>query len=222
MTAAVAPPAPAATVRRPVVAGLPAPTRADVPSVLDELIGAAVTGEPRAVDRLLAEIHPLVLRYCRARLGRCETVLCSAEDVAQEVCLAVVGALPRYVVKGLSFRAFVYGIAAHKVTDVFRVRGRNRTDPVADLPDDVPVQEDGPEFRMLAGELSARLGALLGVLTPRQREVLVLRVAVGLSAEQTAVAVGSTPGAVRVTQHRALTRLREMLLAEAGAVARAG
>ena len=47
----------------------------------------------------------------------------------------MISALPNYELKGLSFRAFVYGIAAHKVTDAFRAIGRNRTDPVADLPD---------------------------------------------------------------------------------------
>jgi hypothetical protein len=41
--------------------------------------------------------------------------------------------------------------------------------------------------------------------------VLVLRLAVGVSAEQTAEAIGSTPGAVRVTQHRALLRLRRII-----------
>ena len=56
-----------------------------------------------------------------------------------------------------------------------------------------------------------RLGHLLHKLTPRQREVLVLRIAVGLSAEETAQVVGSTPGAVRVTQHRALNRLRGVI-----------
>ena len=48
----------------------------------------------------------------------------------------------------------------------------------------------------------------------KQREILVLRVVVGLSAEQTADAVGSTPGAVRVAQHRALSRLRKVLTSE--------
>lgn len=179
-------------------------------SVLESLVGAAVGGDRRARDRLLAEIHPLVLRYCRGRLGRQETVIGSADDVAQEVCVAVVGALAGYTVKGLSFRAFVYGIAAHKVTDAFRAIGRNRTEPMAELPD-VPVLHDGPEARALAGELGQRLGGLLHTLTPRQREVLVLRIAVGLSAEETAAAVGSTPGAVRVTQHRALNRLRGVI-----------
>ena len=177
---------------------------------LESMVAAAVAGEDRAQDRLLAEIHPFVLRYCRGRLGRQECVTGSADDVAQEVCLAVVSALPAYKMRGLSFRAFVYGIAAHKVTDAFRVIGRNRTEPMPELPDS-PMADDGPEHRLLACELSEQLGELLHILTPRQREVLVLRVAVGLSAEETAAAVRSTPGAVRVTQHRALNRLRAAL-----------
>ncbi|MCU1661100.1 MAG: polymerase sigma-70 factor, subfamily [Pseudonocardiales bacterium] len=180
------------------------------PSLLDGLVAEALAGEPRAKDRLLGTIHPLVLRYCRGRLGRQETVIGSADDIAQEVCLAVVNALPGYTIKGLSFRAFVYGIAAHKVTDAFRAISRNRAEPMADLPD-VPVVLDGPEHHLLATELTERLSGLLRHLTPRQREVLVLRIAVGLSAEETAQAVGSTPGAVRVTQHRALNRLRRIL-----------
>ena len=184
--------------------------------MIDTLVAGAVGGDARARDDLLALIHPLVLKYCRARLGRQESLMGSADDVAQDVCMAVVGALPNYQLKGLSFRAFVYGIAAHKVTDAFRAIGRNRAEPVADLPDG-PVTADGPEHRLLAAEMSARLGKLLAHLTPRQREVLVLRLAVGLSAEETAQAVRSTPGAVRVTQHRALGRLRKILLGESGA-----
>jgi RNA polymerase sigma-70 factor (ECF subfamily) len=186
--------------------------RVAAPSPLEGLVGPAIAGDERARDRLLAEIHPLVLRYCRARLGRQESVSISADDVAQEICLAVVTALPGYALKGLSFRAFVYGIAAHKVTDAFRAMGRNRTEPMADLPDAPVAGADGPENQLLAGELSVYLGTLLHVLTSRQREVLVLRIAVGMSAEETADTVGSTPGAVRVTQHRALTRLRRMVL----------
>ncbi len=185
------------------------------PSYLESLVVDAVHGDGRARDRLLAEIHPFVLRYCRGRLGRQETVTASADDVAQEVCLAVINALPVYTVKGLSFRAFVYGIAAHKVTDAFRAIGRARTEPVAELPDS-PVGDDGPEHRLLAAELGGRLGKLLEVLTPRQRDVLVLRIMVGLSAEETAATVGSTPGAVRVTQHRALNRLRAVLDVDGG------
>jgi len=194
----------------------PAEGDTDARTLIDNLVAGAVGGDVRARDDLLALIHPLVLKYCRARLGRQESLMSSADDVAQDVCMAVVSALPNYQLKGLSFRAFVYGIAAHKVTDAFRAIGRNRAEPVAELPDG-PVTADGPEHRLLAAEMSARLGKLLSHLTPRQREVLVLRLAVGLSAEETAQAVRSTPGAVRVTQHRALGRLRKILLGESGA-----
>lgn len=66
----------------------------------------------------------------------------------------------------------------------------------------------------MQGELSDRMAVLLRVLPEKQREILLLRVVVGLSAEETAEAVGSTPGAVRVAQHRALARLRMSLAAE--------
>jgi RNA polymerase sigma-70 factor (ECF subfamily) len=192
---------------------LPEPPEGESPSSrLDGLVRDALGGDPRARERLLAEIHPFVLRYCRGRLGRQETAAASADDVAQEVCLAVLGALPGYRLRGLSFRAFVYGIAAHKVTDTFRAMGRSRTDPVSDPPDS-PAPDPGPELRVLAVELNGRLERLLAVLTPRQRDVLVLRIMTGLSAEETAAVVRSTPGAVRVTQHRALNRLRAVVLA---------
>jgi RNA polymerase sigma-70 factor, ECF subfamily len=179
-------------------------------TLIDKLVGAAVGGDSAARDQLIAELYPLVLRYCRNRLGRSDSLIGSADDVAQEVCLAVVAALRKYVISGRSFRSFVYGIAANKVADAFRAMGRNRTDATAEVPDG-PVLDDGPEQRLLDGELAEQLAGLLQLLTPRQREVLVLRIAVGLSAEETAEAIGSTPGAVRVTQHRALNHLRALI-----------
>jgi len=56
------------------------------------------------------------------------------------------------------------------------------------------------------------MAELLQALPAKQREILVLRVVVGLSAKETADAVGSTPGAIRVAQHRALARLRRAAL----------
>ncbi|QFZ21986.1 RNA polymerase sigma factor ShbA [Saccharothrix syringae] len=182
---------------------------------LSELVDAALLGDPRAVEQLLARIQPLVLRYCRARVGTRERTLVSADDIAQEVCLAVVSALGRYQYEPGSFLAFVYGIAAHKVADARRRAVRSRSEVVPELPD-TPTLEDGPEQRAMNGEMIGHVTELLRRLPDRQREILVLRVAVGLSAEETAAAVGSTPGAVRVAQHRALVRMREMFAAVDG------
>jgi len=109
--------------------------------------------------------------------------------------------------------AFVYGIAQHKVADAHRANGRNRSEPVAEVPDGLEVAF-GPEQRALQNELNERMAQLLRILPDKQREIVVLRVIVGLSAEETADMVGSTPGAVRVAQHRALSRLRKVLAAE--------
>lgn len=48
-------------------------------------------------------------------------------------------------------------------------------------------------------------------LSDRQREVVVLRYFLGLTASEVAGLVGSSEGAVRVTTHRAITRLRDVL-----------
>ena len=182
-------------------------------AVTNLLVATAIGGDRVAMGRLLASIQPLVVRYCRARVGRQERSYASADDVAQEVCLAVLTALPSYRDQGRPFLAFVYGIAAHKVADAHRSAARNRSEPVAEFPD-APEVGAGPEARAMSGELSGRMARLMSTLPPKQREILVLRVVVGLSAEETADAVGSTPGAVRVAQHRALNRLRKSLAAE--------
>jgi DNA-directed RNA polymerase specialized sigma24 family protein len=49
-----------------------------------------------------------------------------------------------------------------------------------------------------------------------------LRVAGGLSAEDTGYVLGMSPGAVRVAQHRALVRLRALAAREPGGANRMG
>ncbi|GAA1271798.1 RNA polymerase sigma factor ShbA [Saccharothrix xinjiangensis] len=181
---------------------------APAPDELEDRVRAAVAGDRVAAARLLAAVRPLVVRYCRARVGRHERSFASADDVAQEVCLAVLTSLPSYRDHGRPFLAFVYGIAAHKVADAHRAALRNRAEPVPEVPD-TPDDAADPERWVLREELSRKLGELLRVLSEKQQEVLLLRVVVGLSAEQTAAVVGATPGAVRVAQHRALSRLRK-------------
>ncbi len=178
------------------------------------LVAAAVNGERDAVEGVLRWVRPLVLRYCRARVGGQEKTFASADDVAQEVCLAVLTALPSYRDQGRPFLSFVYGIASHKVADAHRNAARNRADLVPEMPE-TPELADGPEAQVLQNEITGRMAKLLHNLPERQREVLILRVVVGLSAEETAEAVDSTPGAVRVAQHRALSRLRNILTARA-------
>ncbi|HEY5148354.1 MAG TPA: sigma-70 family RNA polymerase sigma factor [Mycobacterium sp.] len=182
---------------------------------LDAAVAEAVAGSRDALREVVETIRPIVVRYIRARLGTTERVGLSADDVAQEVCLAAIQALPRYQDQGRPFLAFVYGIAAHKVADAHRAAARNKSDPTDVVPERYSP-DVGPEQVALQADTSARMNKLLAVLPDKQREILILRIVVGLSAEETADAVGSTPGAVRVAQHRALAKLKTEITAASG------
>jgi RNA polymerase sigma-70 factor (ECF subfamily) len=172
---------------------------------LRDLTALAARGQPAAIESLLQHIRPMVVRYCRSRLGRIAGHYHVADDVAQEVCIAVVSALPRYRDMGRPFASFVFGIASHKVADAVRTAGRLAI-PTEDLPDG-PDDGPGPEDVVLAYIEAKRAMALLTRLPVQQRELLVLRIVTGLSAEETGNALGMSAGAVRVAQHRALARL---------------
>lgn len=173
---------------------------------LRDLTAQAARGQPAAIESLLQHIRPMVVRYCRARLGRIAGHYHVADDVAQEVCIAVLSALPRYRDMGRPFASFVFGIASHKVADAVRSAGRLAI-PTEDLPDG-PDDRPGPEETVVAYIEAKRAMALLTRLPVQQRELLVLRIITGLSAAETGNALGMSAGAVRVAQHRALARLR--------------
>lgn len=146
-------------------------------------VAAAVTGERVAVQQLLATARPFVMRYCRARIGRRDG---SADRLAAEVCRAVLGALAGYREQDGPFLSFVHRIAAvmveaHLSTGLTTGPTIDTAAPVADPIDGLP---------------------------PEQREILVLRAVVGLSAAETAALLGCTDAKVRLLQHRALNTLR--------------
>lgn len=184
------------------------PARTD-DSDLRELTSLAVQGDRSAIESLLGELRPMVVRYCRARLGRVSGQYHIADDVAQEVCIAVLSALPRYRDMGRPFASFVFGIASHKVADALRSSVRSAV-PTQDLPDG-PDDGPGPEETVVRYIEVEHARRLLARLPDNQRELLLLRVVSGLSAEETGNVLGMSPGAVRVAQHRALARLRQMV-----------
>ena len=176
---------------------------------LDALVVPAAAGQEDAVAEIIRLIRPLMVNYCAARLRGRDDLHVTAEDVAQEICLATVTAIPRYVDQGRSFLAFVYGIAANKVADA-----RRRAHAHLHLVDTVPDQESneiGPEERVLNAERREMTGELMNILAPHHRDILVMRLVLGWSAARTAEAIGTSPGVVRVMQHRALHRLRSEL-----------
>ncbi len=114
---------------------------------------------------------------------------------------------------------WLHRIVFNKSIDLLRRRGREG--PLPDE-DDVAGPEDArlaaapswsrpPDEILLSQETRQALERALAALTPLQRAVFSLREMEGLSTEETGLALGLQPGAVRVNLHRARLRLRAAL-----------
>ena len=170
------------------------------------LVARAQAGDSAAVEALVRGLRPRVFRYVLARVLDPHT----ADDVTQEVAMTVTSALPRYVDQGRPVTAWVFGIAANKVREQRRSAARRRETAVDGdiVAERIPAETFEPERVAVQLDTARRVADLLATLPEPQAEILRLRVAAGLSAEETAEVLGMTPGAVRVAQHRALARLR--------------
>lgn len=166
--------------------------------------------DEQTVSEVLRTLQPKIVRYCRAHIGRDQRAYASADDVAQDALLGIVRALPNYRGTLEAFNAFAFSIARHKVADFHRASYRDQSVLVEQFPEP-PDTAARPDEQIAQAVARAEIKALLDTLNTKQREVLVLRLIVGLSTTETAQAMSCTPGSVRVRQHRALTNLRRRL-----------
>jgi len=166
-----------------------------------EILAAARTGAPWALEAIYREFHPPVLGFLRARAPG------DAEDLASDVFIAAAEGLPRFSGDEEGFRSWLFTITYRKVGQLRRRAGRRRTDPA-------PTEDVGA--RLPAGDAERDAMAALGTqaaldliasLAPAQAEVLLLRVVADLSVDEVAKIVGKRPTAVRALQHRAIVTL---------------
>ena len=174
---------------------------------LATLVERAKAGDRAATEQLVAQLRPRVFRYVLARVLDPHL----ADDVTQEVTVTMLTALPRHVDRGSPFTAWVFGIAANKVSESRRSASRRHESVASVIPDGRADGALEPETAVLRMETSQYVAGLLAELPDAQAEIVRLRVAAGLSADETATVLGMSAGAVRVAQHRALARLRELV-----------
>ncbi|MFI9452680.1 MULTISPECIES: sigma-70 family RNA polymerase sigma factor [unclassified Amycolatopsis] len=178
------------------------------PACWDGLARAAADGGPHAMDDLMAAVNAWARKYAEIRLGGRDLTYLEPADVAQEICLAVFVAVPGHGLRGGSFLFLLRAIAANKVADAFRKASRSKQVLTGELPERPAVAADEPEQRALRTDLGVRLGRLMRILPVSHREVLGMRVIGELTSNETAAALGTTSSRVRVTKHRAISRLR--------------
>jgi RNA polymerase sigma-70 factor (ECF subfamily) len=162
---------------------------------------AARGGSEWALATLYRDLQPLVLRYLSAQRPG------DAEDLASETWLGVAEGLMRFKGDEAGFRRWVFTIARRRLLDARRRDIRHRTHPVP--PEDLPEQGWTGNVEEEALEEISTVAALqrVAALPPDQAEVVLLRVIGGFTGPEVAAITGKRPGAVRVLQFRALSRL---------------
>jgi len=156
----------------------------------------------------LAEIYD---RYAGPIYGYLYRVLgdaAQAEDLAGEVFLRLLQALrtgraPRDRLKG-----WLYQVAHNLAMDWFR---RQKKGPGIPLVEDLVAEDGQPSDIVEDGQARRQLRAGIQRLTPDQQQVILLRFAEGFPAAIVAQLMGKSEGAVKILQHRAISRLRKLL-----------
>ena len=169
-----------------------------------ELVDRAQAGDRAAYAALYAAHYPPVRRFLLRKLRGDE-----AEDLAQDVFVKALAGLGRIEYRGQSIGAWFMTIARNMAMDHFkssRVRRVWGEDDVYHSP--VPDPDPTPEAAAVAGDAGRRARAALGLLTGRQRQVLVLRYLAGLSITETAAAMGINAPAVKALTFRAIATIR--------------
>lgn len=169
------------------------------------VLAAAQRGNEEAFSRLWRDANPGLLRYLRAIAPD------SADDVAAETWITVVRTLAKFRGDEGAWRAWLFTTARRRLVDQARQRKRQPYESTDELQ---PWEEPSvPDASVGAMENlgTERAIALVARLPRAHAEVIMLRVVAGLSVEHVAQIVGSSPGSVRVTAHRALRRLAAML-----------
>ncbi len=153
------------------------------------------------VDRLVVEHLPTALRFAQRLTGNADL----AEDLVQESLCRVLRHWRSYRADA-SFATWLLQI----VVNADRDRRRRRvTRPL--LSDSVSAPLSHPADALVADEQRARLRATIDALPDRQREIALLCLDKGLSAQQAAEVLGTTVANVYANIHLVRKRLASAL-----------
>jgi RNA polymerase sigma-70 factor (ECF subfamily) len=173
-----------------------------------DLVGAR-RREPAAVTRVYTAYAPALFRFFLAAVGDRPT----AEDLTGDVFKSAIEDLPRFRGPVEALGGWLFTIAHHDLSDYRRRQARHPVQPLDDLLEEAALAGGSvdPEELALDRVEGARVLAGLRQLSPDQREVLLLRMAAGLTGPEVAAIVGKSTGAVKALRNRGVASLARVL-----------
>jgi RNA polymerase sigma-70 factor (ECF subfamily) len=168
-----------------------------------DLIRRWQKGENAAATKLVTRHAEALARFIGS-VGERERI----EELVQDTFVRAFNAIDSF--RGdSSFRTWLFTIARRLILD--RRRSDRRSRIVGTVEEGDAVTQFDALDAMVADESLQRVRSAVDALSPKQREVFLLRVEQGLSYKEIADIVGSTEGATRVHYHNAMRAVKDFL-----------
>lgn len=176
----------------------------------NRLVIRVQSGDEEAMKEIYLRNFDQIYGYARLALRDRH----DAEDVAQQVFMKLIQAIPRYEVRPSSpFRTWIFHIARNEIAQSFRGRLRLTFEEPHKLDmrrDEAASQEVQTMLEWLSDN---ELSLFIERLPENQREVLVMRYMLDLTVHEVAAVTARTSKSVRRLQERAFVTLEERLVA---------
>jgi RNA polymerase sigma-70 factor (ECF subfamily) len=183
-------------------------TRTSEPE-LRRLMSAGLKGDADAHRTVLTLASGRLRAYFKTRLARIGHGAVEAEDLVQEVLMAVHTRRHTYDVSQ-PFTPWLYGIARYKFLDYLRRTRSSMHDVPIDEATDLVSHDD-----VEGVESSYDVERLLERLSPKMKRAIRCVKLEGLSVNEAAARSGMSPSAVKVSVHRGLKALARLIAKEA-------
>jgi RNA polymerase sigma-70 factor (ECF subfamily) len=173
----------------------------------EELALALKAGDQRAFDELVHRHQGRVFAVAYRVTGNREDAL----DVAQEVFLKAYRKIHTWQPTS-GFLPWLLRLTTNQSIDLIRWRNRRRHEPLE--PESGTSEHadhavaHNTEGQVRAGEIDDRVQIAIGVLSPAQKTVFILRHYEGLQLNEIADTIGCTVGSVKVHLFRALKKMQ--------------
>lgn len=176
----------------------------DTSSDIEKLVDRAIDGDGDAFGRLYDMHVDRVYRHIYYRVSN----TADAEDLTQQVFIKAWQAIRRYKKTASPFLAWLIKISHNLVIDFYRSKKSEAYidfDTVATKPETDPAHLVETQFNQ------QKIRQAIHKLHGDQQQVILMRFIEDFSYTEIAAALGKSEGAIRVTLHRGLAKLKTIL-----------
>jgi len=166
------------------------------------IIDKCLNGDPAAFGLLVDKYKGAVYALAYSMLHDFH----EAEDITQEVFLKAWKAIGSCKGKEKTFSSWLYRIAHNLIIDKLR-KSQKQSSHEAELPEDVSDTSDRMEISLEQRDLLK----VIDILSPNQRQVILMKFIEDMDNQEIAETMGKSTGAIRILQMRALETLRKTL-----------